>query len=75
MKVVHIVTPEQADLLMAHAPMEVVPFFAIGLWAGLRVSEIERLDWGKHINLPGRTIDLSWFPTKTLQPRFAPIRR
>src|SRR5271165_6351694 len=47
-------------------------FLAIGLFAGLRVSEIEKLGW-RHINLPGRTIDLSWFPTKTLQPRFVPI--
>jgi integrase len=72
MKAVHIVTSEQASLLVAHAPREVVPFFALGLWAGLRVSEIERLDW-KHIKLAERSIDLSWFPTKTLQPRFVPI--
>src|SRR5271165_150862 len=72
MKTVHIITPEQADLLIRCAPVEVVPFFAIGLFAGLRVSEIERLDW-KHINLAERSIDLSWFPTKTLQPRFVPI--
>jgi integrase len=72
MKAIHIVTPEQADLLIRHAPAEVVPFFSIGLFAGLRVSEIERLDW-KHINFSERNIDLSWFPTKTLQPRFVPI--
>src|SRR5271165_505899 len=72
MKAIHIVTPEQADLLIRHAPAEVVPFFGIGLFAGLRVSEIERLDW-KHINFSERNIDLSWFPTKTLQPRFVPI--
>jgi integrase len=69
MKAVHIVTPEQAETLISCAPEEVVPFFAIGLFAGLRVSEIERLDW-RHINLPGRTIDLTWL---TLQPRWAPI--
>jgi integrase len=72
MKAIHIVTPEQADLLIRHAPTEVVPFFSIGLFAGLRVSEIERLDW-KHINFSERNIDLSWFPTKTLQPRFVPV--
>jgi integrase len=72
MKVVSILTPEEAESLMRYAPTEVAPFFAIGLWAGLRVSEIERLDW-KNINLTGRTIDLSWFPTKTLQPRFVPV--
>jgi integrase len=72
MKVVNILTPEQADRLIQSAAAEVRPFFAIGLFAGLRISEIERLDW-KHIDLASRTIDLSWFPTKTLQPRFVPI--
>jgi|SRR5271165_712165 len=72
MKVINIVTPEETNALISCAPEEVIPFFAIGLFAGLRVSEIEKLGW-RHINLPGRTIDLSWFPTKTLQPRFVPI--
>ena len=31
-----------------------------------------KLDW-KHINLESQKIDLTWFPTKTLQPRWAPI--
>ena len=39
-----IVTPQAAALLY-HAEPEIVPFFAIGLFAGLRVAELERLDW------------------------------
>jgi hypothetical protein len=49
MKAVHIVTPEQAETLISCAPEEVVPFFAIGLFAGLRVSEIERWIGGTSI--------------------------
>ena len=72
MKVVNVVTPDQADTLLHCSSPATIPFFAIGLFGGLRVSEIERLDW-KHIDLAKRNIDLSWCPTKTLQPRWAPI--
>jgi integrase len=42
------------------------------VFAGLRVDEIMKLDW-RHIDLVNRKIDLTWFTTKTLQPRWAPI--
>jgi integrase len=72
MKPITVLTPEQTGFLLHNASQEVVPFFAIGLFAGLRVDEIMKLDW-KHINLESQKIDLTWFPTKTLQPRWAPI--
>ncbi len=40
-----IVTPAQAASILANAAPEIVPAFAIGLFAGLRRSEIEQLDW------------------------------
>jgi integrase len=72
MKAVNILQPEQAETLLKNASPEIIPFFAIGLFAGLRVDEIKKLDW-KYIDLEHRKIDLTWFPTKTLQPRWVPI--
>ena len=71
-KPITVLTPEQTGILLHNASQEIIPFFAIGLFAGLRVDEIMKLDW-KHINLESQKIDLTWFPTKTLQPRWAPI--
>jgi integrase len=72
MKDISVLTTDQLDKLMKAASPEIIPFFAIGAFAGLRVDEIHKLDW-KHIDLEHRKIDLTWFPTKTLQPRWAPI--
>jgi integrase len=40
-----ILTVEQAAALLVNAASEIVPYLAIGLFAGLRRAEIERLDW------------------------------
>jgi integrase len=72
MKPIKVLSPDQAEHLLKCASPEIIPFFSIGLFAGLRVDEIMKLDW-KHIKLVQRKIDLTWFPTKTLQPRWAPI--
>jgi integrase len=40
-----ILTVEQAAALLVNAAPEIVPYVAIGLFAGLRRAEIERLDW------------------------------
>jgi integrase len=37
----------QARALLETAPPEILPYFAIGLFAGLRRAEIERLDWSE----------------------------
>ena len=42
-----ILTVEQASALLENASREVLPYFAIGLFAGLRRAEIERLDWSE----------------------------
>jgi integrase len=72
MKPITVLTQDQAENLLRCASPEIIPFFAIGMFAGLRVDEIMKLDW-KHINLVNRKIDLTWFTTKTLQPRWAPV--
>ena len=42
---VAILSPEECATLLAAAPPEVVPSLVIGMFCGLRDSEIERLDW------------------------------
>lgn len=45
-KAVEVFTPTEASQLLAHAePLGLLPFIAIGLFAGLRTAEIQRLDW------------------------------
>src|SRR5438552_11187215 len=42
-----ILTVEQATALLVNAAPEIAPYIAIGLFAGLRRAEIERLDWSE----------------------------
>jgi integrase len=42
-----ILTVEQATALLVNASPVMLPYFAIGLFAGLRRAEIERLDWSE----------------------------
>jgi integrase len=72
MKEISVLTPDQMVELLKVTSPEIIPFFALGAFAGLRIDEIQKLDW-KHVDLEHRKIDLTWFPTKTLQPRWAPI--
>ena len=55
-----ILTPAQLSSLLKSATPLVVPYIAIGAFAGLRASEIERLDWAEvdlvdgHINVTAK---------------------
>lgn len=42
---IEIYTAAELNSLLKHADLQLVPFLAIGAFAGLRSSEIERLDW------------------------------
>ena len=42
-----ILTVEQASALLVNAAPEILPYIAIGLFAGLRRAELERLDWSE----------------------------
>jgi integrase len=67
-----ILTPEQAKTLLGKAVEakddKVKAFVAIGLFAGLRVAEIERLDWSE-IDFEGRLIEVTAAKAKTRQRR------
>lgn len=71
-KKVCIYTPEQASSILFQADHDLVPFFAIGMFAGLRSSEIERLGW-HHILWDERLIDVEAGNTKTAKERHVPI--
>jgi len=42
-----ILTVQQASALLENAAPDILPYIAIGLFAGLRRAEIERLDWSE----------------------------
>jgi len=69
-----ILTPSQAlSLLKASSDDDVLVFHAIGLFAGLRVSEIKRLDW-EEIDLLGGHITVTARKAKTRSRRTVPIQ-
>ena len=68
-----IITVDQMRHLLTTAPAGLVPFLAIGAFAGLRVSEIERIEW-KDIDLPGGWIVVAADRAKTAQRRLVPIQ-
>lgn len=63
--------PEAAKLLENAAP-EILPYIAIGLFAGLRRAEIERLDWSE-IDFESELIEVKAEKSKTAQRRFVKI--
>ena len=68
-----ILQPKQAaTLLKKTTDPETLAFHAIGLFAGLRVSEIKALDW-RDVDLPGGLITVSAQIAKTRSRRLVPI--
>ncbi len=69
---VEIFRSDEMTLLLALAPANLVPFLAIGAFAGLRSAEIERLDWSK-VNLESGYITVDASIAKTNSRRLVPI--
>jgi integrase len=67
-----ILTPEEAAALLSHSSDDVLAFHALGLFAGLRVAEIQRLDW-RDIDFEGGWITISAKKSKTGSRRLVPI--
>jgi len=67
-----ILTPAQVASLLTASKDDVRAFHAIGLFAGLRVSEIKRLDWGD-VDLVGGFVHVSAKKSKTRSRRIVPI--
>jgi integrase len=69
-----ILTPEEAAALLveSHDP-DLRAFHAIGLFSGLRVAEIKKLDW-RNVDLGGGFIEVSAATSKTRSRRLVPIQ-
>src|SRR5262249_33637274 len=68
-----ILTVEQANALLVNAPSEILPYIAIGLFAGLRRDEIERLDW-REVDLDEGHVEVKAKKSKTAQKRFVTMQ-
>lgn len=69
---IEIFTPQEISHLLTHSRPEMVPFLAIGAFAGLRSAEIERLDWSE-VHLADRFIEVKAAKAKTASRRIVPI--
>lgn len=68
-----ILTPKEAGDLLTAAGSEIQAAIAIGLFAGLRVSEIQRITW-EEVNLSRNLIKLEGAVTKKKFRRVIPVR-
>ena len=69
---IEIFTPWELAQFLAFARAEMVPFLAVGAFAGLRSAEIERLDWSE-VRLAERFIEVTAAKAKTASRRLVPI--
>jgi integrase len=69
---IEIFTPEELTLYLKFARPELIPFLAIGAFAGLRSAELQRLDW-REVHLKERFIEVTADKAKTASRRVVPI--
>jgi integrase len=69
---VSIFTPENIASLLTKADVTLRPFLALGAFAGLRMAELQRLDW-REIDLDRGFITVDASKAKTRQRRLVPI--
>jgi integrase len=72
-KPVEVLTPEQTRRLLANAEPDMVPYIAIGAFAGLRAAELERLSW-QEVRLDRNFIEVSAAKSKTARRRLVTIQ-
>jgi len=70
---VQILTVEQTAKLLECAEAETLPFWAIGAFAGLRRSEIERLDWAQ-VDFESGLIEVKARHSKTAKRRLVTMQ-
>jgi integrase len=68
-----ILTVQQMARLLDAAPPELLPYVAIGAFAGLRRAELERLDWSE-IHFEENLIEVTSKKSKTSRRRFVKIQ-
>ena len=67
-----ILTVDQTAMLLERAAPELVPFVAIGAFAGLRRAELERLEWHE-VDLESALIEIPASKAKSAADRFVKI--
>ena len=67
-----IFTPGQMGKILEAAPDELIPFIALGAFAGLRAAEITRIEWSA-IDLERRFITIRAGQAKTASRRIVPV--
>jgi integrase len=70
---VGILTVDETARLLENAGPELLPYIAIGAFAGLRRAELERLDW-KEIDLGSGLIEVTASKAKSARRRFVKIQ-
>lgn len=70
---IEIFQPEELSMLLIHATPDLVPFLAIGGFAGLRPAEIQRLEW-RDVRLEQGFIEVKAKNSKTASRRLVPIQ-
>jgi integrase len=68
-----ILTVDETAHLLENAPVNVVPYVAIGAFAGLRRSELERLDWNE-VDLESSLIEVTAKNAKSARRRFVKVQ-
>lgn len=69
---IEVFTPDELNQLFDAARPEMIPYLAIAAFAGLRASEIQRLDWSE-IKLPRKIIEVKAAKAKTASRRIVPV--
>lgn len=71
---VGILTPSEAAAMLTGADREIRPVIALGLFAGLRIAELERLDWSEvHLDLGNVRIRAA--KAKSARNRIVPLSK
>jgi integrase len=70
---VGILTVNETARLLESAPVELLPYIAIGAFAGLRRAELERLDW-QEVDLQAGLIEVTASKAKSARRRFVKIQ-
>jgi integrase len=68
-----ILSVDETARLLENAPAGVVPYIAIGAFAGLRRAELERLDWSE-VDLESNLIEVTAKNAKSARRRFVRIQ-
>jgi len=71
-KEVGILSPKEAAKLLVGADKEILPAVALGLFAGMRLAELERIDWSE-ISLDVGSIRIIGAKAKSARSRLIPI--